>query len=250
LWSPRLTRKNFRHYIEVENFDETTRSTLPAIVATYHYSNFEWISLACGFFDFTATIMSQKFKNDRLDSIFQRLREQSGHQFIPTERGIIRVYRVLRRKGRTALLIDLSVPPRQGAVVTNCFGLKTSVTSAHAWLCQQTGAAIIPMHCEPLPHGRYRLIFHPTIVLTGKTTLQEFAQKCWDTFEPYVRKNPAPWLWMYKQWRYKPRKPDRAYPFYAHSWKAFERLLAGEMPKSAATPTESDSEAAFDNDLR
>src|SRR5437868_2516917 len=178
LWSPRLTRENFRNYIELENFEETARDTGPErsiIIACYHYSNFEWLSLACGFLGLTGTIISQEFKNSRLDPVFRNLREQSGHELIPRDRGIVRLYKVLRRKGRTALLVDLTVPPRQGAVAIDCFGLKTSVTSAHAWLHQQTGAPIIPAHCEPLPRGRYRVVFHPKIQGTADMTHQQIA---------------------------------------------------------------------------
>src|SRR4029453_10741805 len=111
LWSPRLTPLNFRWYVELENFEETRRNTGPErsmIIACYHYSNFEWLSLACGFLELKGTIISQEFKNSLLDSIFRMLREQSGHELIPRERGIVRLYKVLRRKGRTALLVDLT----------------------------------------------------------------------------------------------------------------------------------------------
>src|SRR5436305_8291735 len=165
-WSPRLTRENFFRYIEWQNFEETgpeTRAEHSVIIACYHYSNFEWLSLACGFLDMKGTITSQEFKNSSLDSIFKRLREQSGHELVPRERGIMRLYKVLRRKGRTALLVDLTVPASQGAVAIDCFGLKTSVTSAHAWLHERTGVPIVPAHTEPLPDGRYRLVFHPKI---------------------------------------------------------------------------------------
>jgi KDO2-lipid IV(A) lauroyltransferase len=228
LWSPRLTLQNFSRYIEWQNFEETARGTGPErsiIIACYHYGNFEWLSLACGFLDLKGTIISQEFKNSLLDPIFKELREQSGHELVPRERGIIRLYKVLRQKGRTALLVDLTVPPTQGAVAINCFGLKTSVTSAHAWLNEQTGVPIVPAHCEPLLDGRYRLIFHPKIERTPKMTHQQIAQACWNSFEPYVRKNPAPWLWMYKHWRYLPAKPDRPYPFYANFYRPFEDLL-------------------------
>jgi KDO2-lipid IV(A) lauroyltransferase len=229
LWSPRLTRENFQRYIELQNFEEMQRDTGPErrfIIACYHYSNFEWLSVAGAYLDLRGTIISQEFKNSLLDPIFKELRERPGHELIPRERGIMRLYRVLRRKGGTALLVDLTIPPRRGAVAIDCFGLKTSVTSAHAWLHQQTGVPIIPAHCEPLPGGRYRLVFHPKIENTTNMTTQQIAQACWDSFEPYVRRNPAPWLWMYKHWRYKPRQADRLYPFYAQSWNAFERILA------------------------
>ena len=236
LWSPRLTRENFSQYIELQNFEETARDTGPErslMIACYHYSNFEWLSLACGFLDLKGTIISQEFKNSSLDPIFKTLREQSGHQLVPRERGITRLYKVLRRKGRTAMLVDLTVPPSQGAVVINCFGLQTSVTSAHAWLHERTGVPIVPAHTEPLPNGRYRLVFHPKIQTTAGMTLQQVAQACWNSFEPYVQENPAPWLWMYKHWRYRPEHPDRPYPFYANFYRPFEKML--EANKTVAT---------------
>ena len=238
LWSPRLTRENFSRYIELENFEELVRAAGPdrsVMVACYHYSNFEWLSLACGYLDFAGTIISQEFKNPLLDPIFKKLREQSGHELIARGRGIMRLYKVLRRKGRTALLVDLTVPPTEGAVAIDCFGLKTSATSAHAWLHQQTGVPIVPAHCEPLPSGRYRLVFHRVIDAPkgrlGATNKNEdmnhrqIAQACWDSFEPYVRRNPAPWLWMYKHWRYKPTHAARPYPFYAQEWRRFDELI-------------------------
>jgi lauroyl/myristoyl acyltransferase len=228
LWSPRLTAENFSRYIEVQNFDETERAGGPernVIIACYHYSNFEWLGLVGGFLGFFTTVITQEFKNSSLDAIFKKIREQTGHVMIPRERGIIRLYKALRRKGRTALLVDLTVPPRQGAVAIECFGLKTSVTSAHAWLHEQTGTAIVPAHCEPLPGGRYRVIVHPKIENTAGMNHQQIAQACWNSFEPYVRRNPAPWLWMYKHWRYFPASPDRVYPFYAQFSPEFDALV-------------------------
>src|SRR5919108_3671502 len=192
LWSPRLTQENFSQFIELQNFGETARDTGPErslMIACYHYGNFEWLSLGCGFLDLKGTIISQEFKNSSLDPIFKKLREQSGHELVPRDRGIMRLYKVLRRKGRTALLVDLTVPPTQGAVAIDCFGLKTSVTSAHAWLNERTGVPIIPAHCEPLPDGRYRLVFHHKIDNTEGKSLREIAQACWNSFEPHLRKN-------------------------------------------------------------
>ena len=243
LWSPRLSRENVRDYIEFENLEEIDRATGPErnfITACYHYSNFEWFSLASGYSELTGTIIAQEFKNSLLDPIFKKIREQSGHELISRERGIVRLYKVLRRKGRTALLVDLTVPPDEGAVAIECFGLKTSVTSAHAWLHQQTGVPIIPVHCEPLAGGRYRVVFHRKIDSTEAMTLQQIAQACWNSFEPYVRQNPAPWLWMYKHWRYQPADADRPYPFYSHRAKAFEEILQpGHVPPHITSTTES-----------
>ena len=197
LWSPRLTRENISRYVEFENFEEIARSTGPErsfIMACYHYSNFEWLSIAGGYAGIIGTIIAQEFKNELLDPIFKSIRERPGHEFVPRARGIVRLYKALQAKRTTALLVDLTIPPRQGAVAIDCFGLKTSVTSGAAWLHQRTGTPIIPAHCEPLPGGRYRVVFHPHIESTPEMTHQQIAQACWDCFEPYLRKHPAPWL--------------------------------------------------------
>jgi lauroyl/myristoyl acyltransferase len=109
------------------------------------------------------------------------------------------------------------------------------VTSAHAWLSEQTGAPIIPAHTEPLPNGRYRVVFHPKIDTVGKN-YQEIAQACWDSFEPYVRKNPAPWLWMYKHWRYKPTGTERRYPFYARPHRRFDKRVGVTVEEKLTFP--------------
>lgn len=229
LWSPRLTRENVSRYVEFENFEEIRRVTGPErsfIMACYHYSNFEWLSIAGGYAGIIGTIISQEFKNSLLDPIFKAIRERPGHEFVPRERGIVRLYKALRRKRTTAMLVDLTIPPARGAVAIDCFGLKTSVPSAHAWLHERTGVPIIPAHCEPLPQGRYRVVFHPPIESHPGMTHQQIAQTCWNSFEPYLRKHPAPWLWMYKHWRYRPVDADRPYPFYAHIYERFDELLA------------------------
>src|SRR5947207_2207115 len=159
------------------------------------------------------------------DQLSARKRRKIARESFQHFAGTMRLYKALRRKGRTALLVDLTVPPSQGAVAIDCFGLKTSVTSAHAWLNERTGIPIIPAHCEPMPNGRYRLIFHPKISNTDGMTHQQIAQACWNSFEPYVRKNPAPWLWTYKHWRYLPANADRPYPFYANFYRPFEEML-------------------------
>src|SRR5882762_3509882 len=62
MWSPRLNSENFHRYIELEKFPELDPNQ-SMIVASYHYSNFEWLSLACGFRGRTGMILSQEFKN-------------------------------------------------------------------------------------------------------------------------------------------------------------------------------------------
>ncbi|MDQ6861999.1 MAG: hypothetical protein M3032_12705 [Verrucomicrobiota bacterium] len=229
MWSPRLTRENFRDYIDLENVARLREQIAPdasCIFAVFHYGNFEWLSLAYGWLGLTSAIATEDFKNPLLGAFFTRLREQSGHTTVPRDGAIIRLYKTLRRKGRVALLVDTTLPPHHPTVVIECFGLKTIVTVAHAWLEDRTEVPLIPAYCEPLPDGRYRGVVQDRIALSAIATHQEIAQACWDAFEPVVRQNPAPWLWMYKHWRYKPENAAKSYPFYSQESPAFEQIAS------------------------
>src|SRR5450755_1743745 len=217
-WSPRLNEKNFRDYVEFEGLEQMKIDAGPersCMVGAFHYGNFEWLSLACAWSGFAGHIATQEFKNPLLDNFFDTLRQRSGHKTVPREGAIIRLYKILRKKGRIALLVDTTLPPHHPTVVIECFGLKTIITVAHAWLQERTGAPLIPMYCEPLAGGRYRVAALPKLEIPAGATHQEIAQACWNAFEPVGRQNPAPWLWMFKHWRYKPIYAARPYPFYS-----------------------------------
>jgi lauroyl/myristoyl acyltransferase len=228
-WSPRLTRENYSRYLDVVGLDlwqEELKPGNPVIFACCHYSNFEWVAIGANFFGVRSALIAQEFKNELLDPIFVGLRESSGQRVISREGAVLQLYKALRRGERVAILTDLTIPAKLPTVAIDCFGLKTSVTFAHAWAHRRAGATVINVHCEPLPQGRYRIVFHPRIEFSADSSFQEMAQACWDQFEPYVRENPAPWLWMYKHWRYRPLAADpAAYPFYANISEEFERRL-------------------------
>lgn len=241
-WSPSLTKENYSRYIDVVNLEvvqEAMKTGKGIIFACFHYSNFEWVAIAANFFGVQSALITQEFKNPLLDRIFVSLRESSGQRVIPREGGVLRLFKTIQRGGHGAILTDLTIPAQLPTVVIDCFGLKTSVTFAHAWVHRRAGATIINVHCEPLPGGRYRIVFHPRIEFPEEATYQKMAQACWNQFEPFVRKNPAPWLWMYKHWRYRPLTADGApYPFYANISQDFERRLderAHHLPPMTST---------------
>ena len=238
LWSPRLTEENFLQWFEVTNLNEVMAEIGPnqsCIFITIHYGNFEWAAKAMGLSGVPLLILAQEFKNSLLDPIIADLRRHSGHAITGREGGIIRMFKALKRGEHVAILSDLTLRPTQPSVIIDCFGMKTCVTYAHAWLHKKTGAPIVPLHCEQLPAGKCRLHVQPKLEIARDATETEIAQACWDRFEPLIRADPAPWLWMYKQWRYKPSDTARPYPFYSNTSAYFDLLLAQiaqHLPKS------------------
>jgi len=233
-WSPRLTRENYSRYIDVVNLEVVKAEMKKGkgiVFACCHYSNFEWVAIAANFFGVPSALVTHTFKNSLLDPIFISLRESSGQRVISREGAVFQLFKTLRRGGCVAILTDLTLPAQLPTVAIDCFGLKTSVTFAHAWAHRRAGATIINVHCEPLPGGRYRVVFHPLIEFAPEASFQQIAQACWNRFEPVVRENPAPWMWMYKHWRYRPEAAEPgAYPPYANVSPQFEKRLKETEP--------------------
>ena len=228
-WSPRLTAENFGELVEfagLEQWHAALEDGKPVIWGCHHFSNFEWMATSVGLSGRRSVIMAQEFKNPLLDPTFIALREWGGHRVVTRQGSLLYLYRALRRGERVALFADLTISAKIPSVVIECFGMKRCVSFAQAWLHQKTGAPIINAHMEPLPDGRYRLVFHPPLQLGAGASVREIAQACWDQFEPVIRQNPAPWMWMYKHWRYRPEAADpHAYPFYANVSPHFEKRL-------------------------
>ena len=228
-WGRRLTRENWREHLLVNVDAAEFRKECQAqgaVLMCIHWGNFEWASLACGFMDIPTTIVTETFKNPSLSQFFSEGRAVAGHTIIPQENSMIRLLKVVKRRGMAGMLIDLTLHPDQAAVAIDTFGRKMSVTFLHAVLMQRGGARMFPVHGEPLPDGRCRIVIDPPLVFPPDATPQQIAQLCWDHFEPQILKRPELYMWAYKHWRYRPRNvPASEYPFYANVSSKFEKLL-------------------------
>jgi len=238
-WTPRLKKSNFLDICTMEFEDpeamEKAKET-GAIWVTPHYSNFEWVAFIMGFHDYNFTVVAQDFKNPKLTSIFRKNRELSGHEVIPPLRAVIRLLKNLKRGGHPAFLSDLAIIPSKAATVIECFGHKACVTATHAELMMRTGLPMFAGLCQPQPDGSYVFKWSKAITCGPDDTAQTICQACWDLFEPYIRENPAPWLWMYKHFRYKSADDPENCTSYAGSSENFdeleERIAARKLEKN------------------
>ncbi len=226
-WSRRLNRENYEEYCDVQIEDpdavEQARET-GAIWVTPHYGNFEWLALIMGFRDYKFTIVAQDFKNPLLTDFYKKNREVSGHDVIPQRGAIMRLLKNLKRGGHAAFLTDLNLVPSKPATIINCFERKTCVTAIHAELMKRTNLKVIPGICIPKDDGTYLIRAFKALQFGPGDNEQTIAQMCWDVFEQVIQENPAPWLWMYKHWRYLPESASVPYPSYSIRSVGFDKV--------------------------
>lgn len=204
-----------------------------ALWVTPHFGNFEVLSLIVGLQGFTQLTIAQDFKNEALTDIFARLRQKTGHEIIPQQGAMLRIFKQLKRNGHASLLADLTVKPGRAATVIECFGLKTCVPNLHTSLAFRLGLPLLPATALPLSDGTYRCHFLDPMEATDYQSIDTMTQAVWDRFEPQIRQHPECWMWMYKHWRYLPgTESDSIYPAYANPNRQFREML----PVSQLTP--------------
>ena len=232
VWAQRnLSRESLRQLVRCTFEDQADFDDIGdrgVIWVTPHFGTFEWLSIELALTQPTQLmIVARDFHNPGLTPIFTRLRQHSGVMVVPPERAMTRLLKHVKRGGQTAFLTDLRVKPSKAATIIECFGLKACVTILHAFLARQTGAPIIPFISLPQEDGSYVIHFHRRLTIAEDASPQAIAQQCWDVFERTIRQRPAPWLWMYKHWRYLPAASDgRHYPAYASASRAFAQMEA------------------------
>jgi len=251
-WASRLNQENWEQWIHVEGIGlaelrrlVAERKRNGAVFLCIHQGNWEWAGLVGGFTGFPLTIVAESFKNPRLTAIFKRAREGTGQEIIAQENSLLRMLKIVKRGGLTAMLIDLNLRPSQAATIIDCHGpdgLKMCVPLLHAVLAQRAGTLLLPVEPAPQPNGVCKMIVHPPVQYPAGATLHEIVQACWDAFEKILRARPGDYLWAYKHFRYKPRKAGRPYPLYANESSAFEKLLK-QVAQEDAAAAQSKSEA-------
>jgi len=136
------------------------------------------------------------------------LREKLGAGSISKFGAAKPVIQALARNEIVAILIDLNVLHSSGPVFVDFFGRPAATTPALAAFHLKTGAPIVPMFCEPLPRGRYRMTFEEPLVFerTGDhdADVLKITQSCTKMIERRIRKRPELWFWVHKRWNTRP----------------------------------------------
>ncbi len=168
-WSKNIDADNLDRFVEVppasrEVMKDVNRSENGTIVVLGHYGNWELMGVAMGYLDFPRShIIVRQLKNPLLNDSVSAYRSKSGNRIIDRDRAMLPSLRALQRGEVVVIVFDQSIDPKLGGLFVPFFGLPAATTKSVAALSLRTGAPIMPATCEPIPDGRYRLLFDPLI---------------------------------------------------------------------------------------
>lgn len=194
-----------------ENVERAHAGGRGAVYITAHFGNWEFYGVAWGWMGTPIGVVARPLDNPALDARLNAFRRRSGNTVIFKRRALQDVLRLLRGGGGVAILVDQNVQEQDGIFV-EFFGRPAATTTVAAALAVKTGCAVLPVHCESLPDGRYRFVYGPELEWTPSGNRQEdiagLTQAMTSVIEAWVRERPEQWLWMHRRWKTQPRSPE------------------------------------------
>jgi len=211
LWLDGRPREAFLSLVVEEgraNVDPVRAAGRGAVYVTAHFGNWEFYGVAWAWMGEPIGVVARPLDNPALDARLRGFRAQSGNTVISKRRALGEILRLIRSGQGVAILVDQNVQEQDGIFV-DFFGRKAATTTVAAALTVKTGCALVPVHCESLPDGRYRFVYGRPVEWTSSGNRQEdiarLTQAMTAVIEGWVRERPEQWLWMHRRWKTQPR---------------------------------------------
>ncbi|HET6900429.1 MAG TPA: lysophospholipid acyltransferase family protein [Vicinamibacteria bacterium] len=216
LWMADQPRERLLSLIDEEgreNVDRMRAAGKGAVYVSAHFGNWEFYALAWGWLGEPVGLVARPLDNPALDTRLTAFRTRSGNTVISKRRALQDVLRLLRQGEGVAILVDQNVQEQDGIFV-EFFGRPAATTTVAAALAVKTGCALVPVHCEARPDGRYTFVYGRPIewTTTGsrETDIARLTQELTSEIERWVRAHPEQWLWMHRRWKTQPRPAAEA----------------------------------------
>ncbi|HEU0109033.1 MAG TPA: lysophospholipid acyltransferase family protein [Vicinamibacteria bacterium] len=191
-----------------ENADAVRAAGRGVVYVTGHFGNWEFYGVAFGWLGEPVGVVARPLDNPALEARLTAFRTRSGNTVISKRRALQDILRLLRQGAGVAILVDQNVQEQDGIFV-EFFGRPAATTTVAAALAVKTGCALLPVHCEALPDGRYKFVYGRPLEWTTTGNRQDdiarLTQALTAVIEGWVRERPEQWLWMHRRWKTRPR---------------------------------------------
>ncbi|HYU42301.1 MAG TPA: lysophospholipid acyltransferase family protein [Vicinamibacteria bacterium] len=196
-----------------ENADGVRAAGRGVVYVTGHFGNWEFYGVAFGWLGEPVGVVARPLDNPALEARLTAFRTRSGNTVISKRRALPDILRLLRQGAGVAILVDQNVQEQDGIFV-EFFGRPAATTTVAAALAVKTGCALLPVHCEVLPDGRYKFVYGRPLEWTTTGNRQDdiarLTQALTTVIEGWVRERPEQWLWMHRRWKTQPRPAAEA----------------------------------------
>lgn len=210
-WSPARLRGKIRDVVGWENVEAARARGKGVIALTPHLGAWE---LTSQYYvsRHPLTCLYRPPRLQALDAMILRSRERMGAQLVPTTpSGVKTLYQTLKR-GETVGILPDQDPGRGAGIFAAFFGVPTNTMTLVPRLARTTGAAVVLVYAERLPHGRgYVMRFYRAPVGVEDADPAVAAAAMNRGVEACVRERPEQYQWSYKRFKTRPQGEQGPY---------------------------------------
>jgi KDO2-lipid IV(A) lauroyltransferase len=180
-----------------------------AVLATSHVCNWEWTLQAVSKnLGFPMDAAYKPLHNEFSDRLFLTLRSRFGATMVPDRRVPMHVLRRRKQPRALAMVADQDPTLASARHVTRFFGHETTFYYGPEAIVRAVGGSLFYVAVERTRRGHYRvemerLVRHDEDLPEGALTDRYAAR-----VEAQIRAHPSDWLWAYRRWKKRRRKPS------------------------------------------
>jgi len=211
-----ITGEELDRRVELVDMDlvrDELRAGRIAVLATSHVCNWEWtlqsVSKNLGF---PMDAAYKPLHNEFSDRLFLTLRSRFGATMVPDRR--VPMHTLRRRKQPRALAMVADQDPTLASArrETTFFGHQTTFYYGPEAITRAVGGALFYVAVERTRRGHYRVTMEPLVRHDEQLPEGAMTDRYAARVEAQIRAHPTDWLWAYRRWKKRRRKPAAEEP--------------------------------------
>ncbi len=198
----KVDKKYIEKYIRIENFERIHRAAANPkgmILVSAHFGNWELSTVASVFKGFPLYLLARDQKMEKLNELFNLLRESKGNFVVRKGMDIKKIFHMLREGKSIGLLADQNAGA-SGELI-KLFGRPASTVVGPYRIAQKTGASILPAFMHRVKGPYHKLVLEEPMSIAKDEDVIPFMEEYNCLLEKHVNESPEQWFWMHKRWK-------------------------------------------------
>jgi KDO2-lipid IV(A) lauroyltransferase len=209
MYTPRLTPKTIKEYIEIENrqfLDEAVAEGRGVAVLTAHIGNWEWLGAGLALHGYPVASIVKSQPNSEHTKILNEYRRMAGIQvFSRGTTEILTAAKALRAGSVLGFFSDQDAG--NSGVFVEFLGQMSSTPVGVAVFARKFGLPVVPAFIVRRPEGGHKIILGSPLRLIKTTNeeadIRDFTARGAKVIEKIIKQYPDEWLWFQKRWNTK-----------------------------------------------
>ena len=205
---PKLNKEDINNLVEIvgqENLDTALKKGKGVILVGIHMGNGGFVTTALALKGYPVNIVVWKEKNEKVDRLFQSIRQSKGVRVIYSHNSARYILKLLRQNEIVAITIDLN-GGRKG-IKLNVWGEKISIVRTPLVFALREKTPLLPGVSIRQPDNTHKIIIGKPIKIeltqNREKDLEIGAIRLFEFFKKYVVEFPEQWHWLKFLWQRK-----------------------------------------------